>query len=65
MGSGKRKMIAKMRHKDRKRQAGRCSSKTAYEFAEAQLYGIRYAQSAYKCSVCQRWHLTSKRERKA
>lgn len=59
MESDKRKMLNKVRHKERKRNAGKCESKIRYEFAEAQLYAIRYRQRAYRCPVCKGWHLTS------
>jgi hypothetical protein len=59
MGHDKRKMLARVRHKERKRLAGKCKSKARYEFAEAQLWAMQYRQKPYKCPLCGYWHLTS------
>lgn len=58
MGSDKKKMLARVRHKERKRMAGKCESKVRYSFMEAQVFAVRYDQKHYKCPVCKGWHLT-------
>lgn len=61
MGGDRRKALAKARHKERKRMAGKCMGKVHYSFAEAQIEGVRYRQKPYKCPICGGWCLTGKR----
>lgn len=60
MGGDKRKALAKVRHRERKRQAGKCESKIRYTFTEAHVFAVRYKQTPYKCHICKEWHLTGR-----
>jgi hypothetical protein len=59
MSKEKKKMLSRVRAKQRKGGAGKCLNKRAYGFAEAKLYAASLGQQAYKCPICGNWHLTS------
>jgi hypothetical protein len=60
MGSAdKRKMLARVRAKERKRNAGKCAGKVAYVWGDAMIFASTYQQAPYHCPICKKWHLTS------
>lgn len=58
---GRKNMLKDAKHRRRKRNAGQCTVKRAYSFAEASLLAGRKFR-AYKCEIGEHWHLTTKRE---